>query len=246
MIEIIQRFMGSGLMVIWFLVALIYLLYAEKRRPRRILMIYLPVLVLLLFFNPLFYRVFYALVGQEIYFRMLWLLPVTLVIAYSAVCFSNSLKGRRRAGFVVTVLVLTVISGKLVYTSPLYSPAENPYHVPDEVVEICDAIEVEGREVMAVFPEDLLLYVRQYSPVICMPYGREVIMGSYHELAAQFYQEEIMVEKLAELSKSEGCHYVIINKEEKLVGDMADYGYEEFLRTGDYIVYKDTTMDFGV
>ena len=69
--------------------------------------------------------------------------------------------------------MVLMISGKLVYSSPLFSRAENTYHIPQVVVDICDAIEVEGREVMAAFPDEFLLYVRQYSPVICMPYGRE-------------------------------------------------------------------------
>ena len=49
--------MGTGLIVGWFLIALIYLLLKEKRKHIRILFVYVPIILLLLFFNPLFAKV---------------------------------------------------------------------------------------------------------------------------------------------------------------------------------------------
>ena len=56
--------------------------------------------------------------------------------------------------------VLVMLSGSFIYSNEFFNRAENLYHVPQSVVDICDAIEVEGREVMAVFPAELLQYVR--------------------------------------------------------------------------------------
>ena len=160
-IQIFQKYMGTGLTVLWFLAALIYLFLFEKRKDRRILFVYMPVLLLLLYFNPLFAGLFCSLVGSEIYFRMCWLLPVIVVLAYTAVCILEKRKGKGQLLFAVVTVLLIVFSGKSVYENPLYSKAENMYHVPDSVVHLCDAIVVPGREVMAVFPRELLLYVRQ-------------------------------------------------------------------------------------
>ncbi len=249
MAEIIQKYMGTGLMVIWFLLALIYLFIYEKRKPFRILLIYTPVIVLLFFFNPLFFKLFYSVVGDEIYFRLCWLLPVTVVIAYAIVLICDSLKGKIRWCFAITAMVVMMLSGKLVYSSQLYSKAENIYHVPQAVVDICDAIEIEGREVMAAFPNELLLYVRQYSPVVCMPYGREVLMGrdnDYNELNQVMMSEEIEVEKLATLAKQYMCHYIVIPEDRILLGDMEAYDYQVFGRMHGYTIYKDTTMNFSL
>ena len=100
-IQIFQKYMGTGLTVIWFLAALIYLFLFEKRKDRRILFVYMPVLLLLLYFNPLFAGLFCSLVGSEIYFRMCWLLPVIVVLAYTAVCILEKRKGKGQLLFAV-------------------------------------------------------------------------------------------------------------------------------------------------
>ena len=234
------------MMLNWFLVAWIYLLICEKKKENRILFVYAPALLLVFFFNPLFYKVFSGLTEEAIYFRFLWLLPVTVVLGYTVVRLYNTLQGRKKIGFAVIAMVLIAVSGKLVYTNPLFSKAENPYHVPQEVVEICDSIKVEGREVMAAFPEEFILYVRQYSPLVCMPYGREVYMGEYNELHTLMRQEEIVVEELAALAKQYSCHYVILSEDKILEGDMADYEYEVFGQVGEYIIYRDTGIYLGL
>lgn len=245
MIEIFQKYMGTGLMLIWFLLALVYLYLREKRKPFRILLIYTPVILLLVFFNPVFYRLFEKLVGNEIYFRLVWLLPVTVVIGYAVVLLCAELRGRAKGLFAVTAIVVLIVSGKLVYSNPLFSKAENSYHVPQAVVDICDAIEVEGREVMAAFPGEFLLYVRQYSPLVCMPYGREVF--NYHdELYEVIMSDEPDVEKLATLAKHKLCHYVILKEGKVSQTEMEQYSYELFDTIGGYDIYKDNTMYFGL
>ena len=237
-----HNYMGTGLITIWFLLAVLYLFLCEKRKPRRILFVYMPVIVLLLFFNPLFETLFYSLVGEEIYFRLCWLLPIIVVIAYSVVVISEQLKGKTVVGFVVVALALAACSGKLVYSSSLYSRAENIYHVPDSVVHICDGIVVPGREVMAVFPEEMLLYVRQYSPMVCMPYGREVLMGAANELYWAMEADTVDLEVLVPRARRDGCHYVVMRQEQKLVGEPTAYGWELFLETDGYVVYRDTAI----
>ena len=246
MIETFRKYGGAGLILIWFLIALVYLFFKEKKKNHRILFLYMPTVILLFFFNPLFFSVFNGLTEEAIYFRFLWLLPITVVIAYAAVYITNTLRGRKKIYFGLAAVCLVLISGKPVYTSPLFERAENIYHVPQEVVEICDAIEIEGREVMAAFPEEFLLYVRQYSPFVCMPYGREVIMGEYNEFHQLMKQEEISVDEMAVLAKQYRCHYVIVSEEKNLIGDIAEYDYEIYEQIGEYVIYKDTTMNFSV
>lgn len=246
MVAIFQKYMGTGLISILFLAALVYLLIKEKDRPKRILFIYCPIIVLLLFFNPLFFGIFAYAAEEEIYFRLMWLLPVAVVIAYAAVSIFDLLKGKARIGFGVTAVLVICVSGKLVYSSPLYSVAENLYHVPQKVVDICDAIKIEGREVMAAFPDEFLLYVRQYSPVVCMPYGRESITGSYDEFNALMDQKEIQVDELVYLSRENLCHYVILSEDKCLLGDMEAYGFRVFDKMHGYVIYMDTTMNFGL
>lgn len=148
-----REYMGTGLIVIWYMISLIYLWINEKRKYLRLLFLYMPVILLLIYFNPLFAKAVYHMAEGEIYYRILWLLPVTVVIAYTTVCIYDRFGDRRRADlFALCAAGMIGLSGSFVYSSPLFSRAENVYHMPDSVVHICDAIRVPGREVMALFP----------------------------------------------------------------------------------------------
>lgn len=240
-----QRYMGTGLILIWYLAALIYLYLKEKRKPFRIMFLYVPVLTLLLFFNPIFSGLFQKFLGETIYFRMIWLLPISVTLAYTMVSLLGELKGKAKNIAVLLLVLLVLISGKLVYQNSLYSRADNAYHVPWEVVEICDAIALPGREVMAAFPREFLLYVRQYSTSVCMPYGRTVMQGYCDDFELLMYRDEILAAELAEMSKARKCHYVIFSEQKTILGDLTEYDFVYFGKVGEYLIYKDTTMNFA-
>lgn len=245
-LRLFQEYMGTGLLMIWFLVSLLYLWLTEKRKHIRIMFLYVPLLLLLVFFNPLVAGVISRLADGEIYYRILWLLPVTPVLAFVAVTFCGKLGGYRKYVGIITAIVLFMLSGSLIYRNPYFQKVENAYHVPQSVVDICDAIEVPGREVMAVFPGELLQYVRQYSNVVCMPYGRDIVVSKWtvqNELYDLMEQESIDAEELAALARKELCAYVILPESKKLTGKMQDQNFEEFARMHGYVIYKDSLVD---
>lgn len=248
-IHLFREYMGTGLLVIWFVISLVYLLLTEKRKPIRILFVYVPIILLLIFFNPLVARVIYGVVGNEIYYRILWLMPITVVIAFAVVDFLGRLEGIKRVVFGVVAAVVIMLSGSYIYNNPYFHRAENLYHVPQSVVDICDAIEVKGREVRAVFPEELLQYVRQYSSLVCMPYGREILVDRWtqsHDIYDLMGEDVINVEQMAELCREYECHYVILPENKALEGDFAAYEYECFAEMHGYVIYKDTTANYSM
>lgn len=246
-VTLFQDYMGTGLITIWFLIALLYLFIKEKRKPIRVMFIYVPVAVLLVFFNPLFISLFYRMADGEIYYRLLWLLPVTPVLAYSTVALYGGLKERAKTVFALGAAFLIMISGSYIYHNEFFQKAENLYHMPQAVVDICDAIEIEGREVMAVFPAELLQYVRQYSPTVCMPYGREVIVNSqyyYNDLYDAMEEEIIDAAKVGEWAKRYWCVYIILPSEKEMEGSLRDYAYDFYDEIGGYTLYKYTRDTF--
>lgn len=244
-IVLFREYMGTGLVVIWFLVCLIYLFLKEERKEIRILLVYVPMILLLLFFNPLFAGIVAAYMGDEIYYRILWLLPMTVVIGYTCVTVAGRLGGRKRILFAVSAVIVTIVSGKYIYTNAYFGRAQNLYHVPDSVVHICDAIEIPGREVTAVFPLEMVQYVRQYSPVVCMPYGREILVEAWNEWAVQnrlcdmMEAETVEAGELGRLAREEGCIYIVLPENKVVRGDLQEAGYEYFDRMDGYIIYMD-------
>lgn len=244
-----REYMGTGLIVIWFLLSLCYLCAREKRKPVRVLFIYVPVTLLALFFNPLFERIVYRAAGDEIYYRMLWLLPISLVVAFAAVDIYGRLKGKAQILWGVTAAVLIVVSGSFIYNNPFFKKAENPYHVPQSVVDICDAIEAEGREITAVFPADMLQYVRQYSGSVCMPYGREILVAQWNhlnELYDVMEAEVIDSSRLAELAREQGCVYIILPQDKEMKGRLNDYAFEMVDLIDGYLIYKDSLVQLSL
>ena len=211
----------------------------------------MPLILLLIFFNPLITLVIYHYVDTEIYYRILWLLPMTAVIAFATVEIYGKLKEKKRTVFAVVTALLVMVSGSFVYRDPLFGKAENAYHVPQSVVDICDAIEVEGREVMAVFPVELISYVRQYSPVVCMPYGREITVERWNyttenALFDAMEAEVIDAELLSRLAREATCAYIILPEGKEIDGNLSDYDYETFGKVEGYMIYKDSTVDLEI
>ena len=240
-ISLFRNYFGEGLISVWYLASVLYLYVREKRREVRIVFVYAPIILLLVYFNPLFAWVVYYVAGYEIYYRLLWLLPMTAVIAYTCCSIYGSLQGKKKGAFAVGMAALLALSGSFIYANPFFHKAENRYHMPDSVVVICDAIRVPGREVQAAFPAELLQFVRQYSPVVCMPYGREMLVERWQQSNDLFDAMEMPqadLEVLAPLATEYSCHYVIIRRDKPLVGQPEAYQWELFLETGPYAVYR--------
>ena len=91
----------------------------------------------------------------------------------------------------------------------------------------------------------MVQYVRQYSPVVCMPYGREILVEAWNEWAVQnrlcdvMEAETVEAAELGRLAREEGCIYIVLPENKVVQGDLQETGYEYFDRMDGYIIYKD-------
>ena len=85
-VVIFKNYTGGRYLAVLFLLALAYLFAAEKDKKRRALFLYMPLSLLLLFFFPIFRKVFVRLMGDgDTYYRVLWLIPMGVITAYGAI-----------------------------------------------------------------------------------------------------------------------------------------------------------------
>jgi len=243
--EIFKSYGGSGYFSILFLLSLIYLGYAEEDKRVKTILVYIPAIIFLLFFIPVFYLLYNTL-DSGTYYRILWLLPMTVIIAYAG---CKAIGHHTRLGVLIGCIVL-IISGTYVYNSQYITKAENPYHLPQETIELCEMImPEEGEErVWAVFPVEQVHFVRQYTTTIQMPFGRDNLVGTWYYEQNPLYtlllQEVIPVEELSELSIEYYCNYIILLKTMEVEGDMEEYGIELIGETENYLVYRNTPVAF--
>lgn len=229
----LKKYIGSGWLAGLFVAAVLYLLFVEKDRVKRIILLYISIVTLALFFFPLFAQMIFRYLDKETYYRILWLVPQTAVIAYAGVYLVAGISKRwLKTLAALAICALLAGAGDYVYDNPYFSRAENRFHVPQAVALICDAIIVEGGEVQAAFPAEMLPYVRQYTANIRMPYGRELLMEGlliYNFLYNAISKDEIDCQEIALLAAEQNCDYVILHEAKKGQEgfEKTDYRYQE-------------------
>ena len=134
---------GNGAILLLFLASAIYLVITEESVKKKIMLGIIPLLIMAGFLLPITKIVYVAVFedGSDTYYRLLWLIPIYVVIGYALCKLIFSLKKSmyQRIGIVAAVAVIAV-SGSLVYASQHVTVAENLYHIPQTVIDICDVL----------------------------------------------------------------------------------------------------------
>ncbi len=244
---VFRNYCGTGIYPLLFLAALVYLFFAEKDRKIRLVLVESSLVTAVLFFLPLSKTVMNALGEGETYYRILWLLPMTVVIAYAGI----RLIGRHRRTGMVLLAAILMVSGHYVYKNQFISKAQNRYHIPDAVIAICNEIlpaEDEER-VWAVFPEELIYYVRQYTSEVQMPYGREMLEPSWawnwdtHPIYEVMRENPIDLNALVPLLTEYHCQYLVLNRSVPVKGDPAKCGLELIAQIEAYDLYRNPAVE---
>lgn len=246
-VVIFQNYMGfheNGYLAGIYLFALLYLWLAEKDKRRRAIFVYAPTLLLFLFFCPLFRKVFVRLLeDSETYYRLLWLLQMSMVSAYGLL----KLCGRHRRIGLVVLAVAIIACGNYVYDSENITRAENAYHLPQEAIDIVDLIEPEEGRVTVLVPADLIYFVRQYSTNIELPYGREMLIARwdyYHAMYEAMEEADVIdTDSFARLAGEYPCAYVVLKEDRQTDEPLTEYGYDLYGRVGEYLIYRDTQTE---
>ena len=249
-VVIFKNYTGGRYLAAMFFIALLYLLFTEKDRRRRAMFVYMPISLLLAFFFPVTRKVFVRLMGEgDTYYRILWLVPMGIVIAYGGVkfaCFVCGEIGTWAKRLILAVLCVAVmLCGKYVYASQYMSKAENPYHIPQKVIDICDVIAPEDGEerIWAVFPTDLVYFVRQYDTDIQMLYGREMVEPKWQYAepvhTVMNHPSRIDIEELLALTRERSCTYLVLPNNKGVSADPEKFGLELLDTIEGYPIYYD-------
>lgn len=238
-LEILNAYRGSGTLLILYLGALIYLAVKEKNKGKRIVMVILPALILLVFLMPPVYSLYCSLDSADTYYRFLWMIPMSLTIAYAGmVLFQQHLV----AG-VCIVCALILVAGQYVYQSESILKAENRLHLPQMVLDVSDFLmnETQGERTVVAMPEALAQYVRQYNAMIVMPFGREMLMDDYYNSVYEAMEQTDPVEAktLCESLDEYDCEYLVLETTKVLSmdGDLTDYGLVFLADIDGYSIY---------
>ena len=258
---ILKNYGGTGFLLLLYVIALGYLLIREKNKYVRSIFVYAPMLLIFGFLFPVSRKLYVAVLNEgNTYYRVLWLLPVSITLAYTG-CFVIYRLGKRfernarwisYAGALVGVAVI-MLAGEYVYNSPHISKAENAYHLPQEVIDICDTIEANEGEISynyATFPGDLVYYVRQYRTDIGLAYGRDMVepvwgYGIWNEAYMAIEgTDEIKAEELVEITRrfpdeARASRFIVLRDSKPIDQPLDELGLTFLGQFGQYKLYED-------
>lgn len=245
-LETLRSYRGAGLYLTWYLLALFYLFFTEKEKQKRLLFLYVPLTVLFLFvFPPTAHLIIHTIMDNEIFYRQLWLLPCAATVCYALCHAVMSAKHVLSKIFLCAAAVLILMAGGInVFRNGNYTPAENPQHLPQAAIDVCDEILNDDFEyiVTAAFPLSLIEYTRQYTAEIVSPYGRPVIIDrwhAHHELYDAIEAPILDAEKLATLARADRTECIVVHSIKQMNGDMEDYSFYHIATVDGYDIYME-------
>ena len=108
---------------------------------------------------------------------------------------------------------------------------------------------MEGREIRAAFPDELMVYVRQYTDYVFLPYGRETLFdtfGSYNELHSILNEDTIDTKRAVELLRESDTPYLVISSEKKFTESLSYYEFIYVTSYEGYDIYLDNQAYIGL
>jgi len=243
-----------------FLISAVYIIVADKNPVKKWVFGILPVAIVVGFLLPITKKVYARVFSSDAtntYYRLLWIIPMYVVVAYAACLLLMKMKSDVVRRIVVVALMLVIVfTGKYAYSDKaIMFKAENLYHIPQEVIDICDLISPEGDDerVWAIFPEELTWFVRQYDSKILMPYGADYIEEGFTSVAYYAMKnvevidgvEVLDIDKLIEATRFEECRYIIIPEDtdtRKMSKDPTKLGLRLVKKVDRFYVYEDPVI----
>ena len=253
-----QAFWGGSFYQIWFLAAVLLILFLEKSPvTKRIIGIY-PICFILLLYNPLAYRIVqtYTTGGVAYFARLFSMIPLPITLGLGTVLLterissirvrripdSEDLKenatGHSQIRTAVKMILFScccgavLIFGPTVYKEVWFQPAQNYEKVPEDIIDICRVLHRDEGVTIA-GPGLPSRYIRQVDASFYMPYGRHL-----NELGETLSQEDPDPEYVMIEAGKQGCDYIIVDNNEINIIDFYSFGWEPYYVQGNYQIYK--------
>lgn len=251
-IEIVNmflKFVGSGWLH-WIIAAAAVIAGSIKSKYFRHKFLYPIVVILVVFFCPPVYGTIGIRFMNGMYWRLLWLIPINVLIAYGGVQACMYFKKYALKAVALAVVVLAVaFTGKPMFSQDNYYPAQNLYQLPQITIDTADAIiaEITDERIkpLVVLPDEMLCSLRQYTTRIRLLYGRNAysyIFSELPDMEATVHNEMVKaapdMEKLAVYAKAKNVDYIVFNLAYHTgIDNIEMYGYRHFKDVSGYGIY---------
>lgn len=235
-----RAYYADGFFLTLAVAACIYLFVCEKEIRKKLL--YPLCLLIFCVLNPvLYFKIYHSI----IYWRLFWLLPDAILIAYAVTSLLR--KCRKTLIKVLLLLVfcsLIVIKGTNVYKYGVFTVWKNPQKVAGEVASVCDAMLSIEEEPRCILPASLFCEARQYSGNIQSMYGRNAHWYIVEVTQEQWDMYQAMESEspdfnyILESALQQDYHFVVTYDRNEIAEDiLLNYHFYEVACVDGYRVY---------
>ena len=236
----LSDWIGNGMYITLYIISLIYLLFKakDKKQNNKCIFGYSAIAILFIICNPIFTILVKSVFNYDVYWRLFWIIPIGITMAYSGADFilSNSAKKNRIIIF-IGIIVCIIFSGKLIFSNENYQNYNNPYKIPDEILEITNLIlKDKGEYKKVLLPMECTPYIRQVTSKIDLMYERNPSGYDGYDIVTEY--EKGNVEYIANICKDVKCNYIVMRKSIEVDDSFSNYGYDYFAETDRYIIVK--------
>lgn len=251
--ETYAQYNGMAMHMGLFLTALLFLHVFHKTDTERANAYFLSGytgVFFLIFFCPLTAKIIMDYcIGADVYWRMFWILPIPVVIAYAFAASLRETVRWKRAALITGMALVIMVTGSAVYTSENFTKPQNIYKLPQEAVDVCQIIREDAREngieeKKAIVVNELLSYIRQYDGSIQMPYGRDALKGqklankNSRKIFKLMCDPQIDWQNLAKSAEKGAYNYLVYFRDEAVEKELQDLGYKRIGEGGGYFVFR--------
>lgn len=243
-----NQYFGDGIYLTLYFISIIVLVLFEKEKNKKYLFIGQMILFTIIYWCPITaYIIAEYCIGTNVYWRMWWLLPITITIAYSFVKITQIKENVWERRIVTLLLGLMIVSqGTFIYNDTNFQKADNWLKINQDVIEICEAVKADAQEMEIedrgiIVPNEFIAQIKQYDGIIRMPYGRDVLQGKKKKnIPGKIYEainaEEPDAEVLMELAIEGEYQYLVYDS---WVGTtlFEEAGFRFVKYVGEYSVY---------
>ena len=222
-----------------YLAALFFLFLHGRDKKKERILCYYGVLSYILVMNP----VTAGFMIKEVpafsdYWKLLWLMPMDIIIAYFGMSFISS--GKRgsgnehdldskntkwKMGYAVVAVIVIALSGTVVPFQADISKAENDYGITNESLEALQIVTENQTEapICLLAPDAVMEEARVYSGAITLVYGRDIwnetvnmqVADGYDEMQMALHQamghHEDCMDAIIPAAVNYGCNTLIVN-----------------------------------
>ncbi len=268
--EIIENqtgYFGDGWQYPLFAIALVGLLLLWRRRTAAAVTLY-TLIVMVIIYCPLTAKFLMGFMEGDVYWRMFWLLPIIPVLALAMVEFVPLVVSaahrlfkadEKKSGLVSVLAVLLVLAiygcllfggGRFVYQDGNVTWASNPEKLPDEVIDIIEAVNADyeaapmgDKRVAAV--GTIVPFIRQYDGTVYLSYGRSTIQKEdksgkkgqlYEQLTNVTDPDYDLITEL--LDDTDTTYLIIADNMHVLATEMNERGFDTVYGNGAYTLLK--------